>query len=87
MSGEIEILKRIDSIRETNGTFDSSQNFRLFHVSNLSAVNFLLMYPGSVTRAALTRAALTRVTLTRAALVGLVGGWWEGTVRKLSMFR
>ena len=46
-------------MRETNGNFDScnsvymscmSQNFRLFHVSNLYVRNFrifLLMYPGS----------------------------------------
>ena len=62
-----ESLERINSIRETNGNFDSCnsckwlgtsrlhytytcQNFRLFHVSNLSVRNFriLLMYTGSM---------------------------------------
>ena len=62
---KFESFKRIKSIRETNGNFDScnsckrlavymscmSQNFRLFHASNLSVRNFrifLLMHTGSV---------------------------------------
>ena len=81
---KLESLERINSIRETNGNFDScnsckrldekqteilthvthangwepavymsymSQNFRLFLLSNLSDLNFLivlLMYPGSL---------------------------------------
>ena len=68
MSRKIRSFERINSIRETNGNFDScnsvngwfpavymscmSQNFRLFHVSNLSVRNFrifLLMYTGSPT--------------------------------------
>ena len=65
-SEKFESLERINSIRETNENFDwcnyvngwepavymsyTSQNFRLFHGSNLSVLNFrifLLMYPGS----------------------------------------
>ena len=57
MSRKFESFERINSIRETNGNFDScnsckrlvltrrdsmSQNFRLFHVSNLSVRNFEL---------------------------------------------
>ena len=66
MSRKFESFERINSIRETNGNFDScnscerravhmscmSQNFRLFHLSNLSVRNFrifLLMYTGSMT--------------------------------------
>ena len=54
---KIGSFERINSIRETKGSFDScnsckwtscmSQNFLLFHVSNLSVLNFpisLLMY-------------------------------------------
>ena len=64
---KFENLERLNSIHKTNGSFDScksckrlvpavymtdmSQNFRLFHVSNLSVLNFLIflhIYPGSV---------------------------------------
>ena len=66
MIRKFESLERINSISETNGSFEwtegtrvngwfsavytisFSQNFRLFHVSNLSVLNFrifLLMYP------------------------------------------
>ena len=66
---KFESFERINSIRETNGNFDSatrvngwepavymscmSQNFSLFHVSNLSVRNFrifLLMYTGYMAR-------------------------------------
>ena len=50
----------------------TSQNFRLFHVSNLSVRNFrifLLMYPGSMNHD-ISSPALPAIT------AGLV--WWEG---------
>ena len=60
---QFESLQRINSIRQTNGSFNScnsckwlgpavymSKTLRLFHVSNIFVVNFrfcLLVYPGS----------------------------------------
>ena len=49
-----------------------SQNFRLFHVSNLSVRNFrifLLMYPGSLTDNSSTKTSLSRVSEKRLAVI------------------
>ena len=78
MSRKIIKFERINSLREievlthvthVNGWFPAvyvscmSQNFRLFHVSNLSVRNFrifLLMYPGSPTGQTVTSATAGR---------------------------
>ena len=49
---QTEVLTRVNHVNACPAVYmtNTSQNFRLFHVSNLSVLNFLiflLMYPGS----------------------------------------
>ena len=87
MSRKFESFERINSIRETNGNVDYAthvsswypavyvscmrQNYRLFHILNLSVRNFpifLLMSPGSLRRTAGRAGHGCQVLRRRAAL-------------------